>query len=67
MRAKKCDRCGKLFEYYEGNKEFKNTEKANAIELIDQNLDCKYVSRKSYDLCPECMRKLENFLKEGDE
>lgn len=28
MRAKKCDRCGKLFEHYDGVKEFKNTEKS---------------------------------------
>ena len=28
-RAKKCDRCGKLHEHYDGVKEFKNSEKAN--------------------------------------
>lgn len=65
MRAKKCDRCGKLFEHYDGIKEFKNTEKANALLLIDRDLDNKYWSRKSYDLCPECMKKLEDFLKGG--
>lgn len=42
MRAKKCDRCGKLFEHYDGIKEFKNTEKANALLLIDRDLDNKY-------------------------
>lgn len=65
MRAKKCDRCGKLFEHYDGVKEFKNTEKANALYLIDRDLDNKYWGRKSYDLCSECMKKLENFLKGG--
>lgn len=65
MRAMKCDRCGKLFEHYDGVKEFKNTEKANALYLIDRDLDNKYWGRKSYDLCPECMKKLENFLKGG--
>lgn len=64
MRAKKCDRCGKLFEHYDGVKEFKNTEKANAIYLIDRDLDNKYCGRKYYDLCLDCMKKLENFLKE---
>ena len=49
MRAKKCDRCGKLYEHYDGNKEFKNTEKANALFLIDR-------------LCPDCMKNLEEFL-----
>lgn len=63
MRAKKCDRCGKLFEYYDGSKKFKNTEKANGFMLIDRDLDNKYWSRKDYDLCPECMTKLEKFLK----
>lgn len=67
MRAKKCDRCGKLFEHYDGIKEFKNTEKANALLLIDRDrdLDNKYWGRKSYDLCSGCMKKLEDFLKGG--
>ena len=32
MRAKKCDRCDKLYEHYDGSKEFKNTERANDSE-----------------------------------
>lgn len=59
MRAMKCDRCGKLY----GCKTFKNTENANAIKLIDKNLDKEYWSRKTYDLCPDCMREFEDFLK----
>ena len=66
MRAKKCDRCGKLFEHYDGAKEFKHTERANAILLIDRDLDNKYWSRKSYDLCPECMKMIEELLNEKD-
>ena len=62
-RAKKCDRCGKLHEHYDGVKEFKNSEKANGVILIDRDLDNKYWTRKSYDLCPDCMRKLETFIK----
>lgn len=65
MRAKKCDRCGKLFEHYDGIKEFKNTEKANALLLIDETLIINTGVRKSYDLCPECMKKLEDFLRGG--
>lgn len=34
MRAKKCDRCGKLYEQYDGSKEFKEQGKANAIILL---------------------------------
>lgn len=66
MRAKKCDRCGKLFEHYDGAKEFKHTERANAILLIDRDLDNIYRSRKSYDLCPECMKMIEELLNEKD-
>lgn len=62
-RAKKCDRCGKLHEHYDGAKEFKNSEKANGVILIDRDLDNKYWSRKSYDFCPDCMREFEDFLR----
>lgn len=63
-RAKKRDRCGKLHEHYDGGREFKNSEKANGVILIDRDLDNKYWSRKSYDFCPDCMKKkLETFIK----
>lgn len=64
MRAMKCDRCGKLYEQYDGCKTFKNTENANAIILIDKDLDKKYWTREIYDLCPDCMREFEDFLKD---
>lgn len=35
--------------------------------LIDRDLDNKYWSRKSFDLCPNCMRKLEVFIKNEEE
>ena len=66
MRAKKCDRCGKLFEHYDGDKEFKHTERANAILLIDRDLDNKYWSRKSYDVCPDCIKMIEERLSKKD-
>lgn len=62
-RAKKCDRCGKLHEHYDGGREFENSEQANAVILIDRDLDNKYWTRKSYDFCPDCMRKFEKFIK----
>lgn len=34
--AVKCDRCGNLREYYAGDEEFKESEKANGIILIDR-------------------------------
>lgn len=55
MRAKKCDRCGKFYDHYDGIQQFKNGERANALVLIDRDLDEKYWTRKTYDLCPACM------------
>lgn len=55
MRAKKCDRCGKFYDHYDGMSRFRGGCKANALVLIDRDLDGKYWSRKSYDLCPACM------------
>lgn len=66
-RAMKCDRCGKLYEYYAGYKEFKNSEKANGFLLIDRDADFSYWSRRSYDLCQDCMRKLIKFIKNDDD
>lgn len=65
--AKKCDRCGKLHEYYTGSIEFKNSEKANGVLLIDRDKDNKYWSREIYDFCPDCMRKLEAFIKNEED
>ena len=66
-RVKKCDRCGKFYEQYAGYKEFKNSEKANGVLFIDRDLDNKYWSRMSYDLCVDCMRKLEAFIKNEED
>ena len=65
--AKKCDRCGKLHEYYKGINKFNNSEKANGVLLIDRDTDNTYWSREIYDLCPDCMRKLEAFIKNGED
>ena len=61
--AKKCDRSGNFYEYYAGNTEFKNSEKSNAILFLDYDTKGGYWVNKSYDLCPDCMRKLEAFIK----
>ena len=62
-RAMKRDRCGKFYAYYDGNIEFKNSELSNGVILINRDLDNRYWERKSYDLCVDCMRKLEKFIK----
>lgn len=66
-RVKKCDRCGKFYEHYDGSKVFNDSEKANGVLFIDRDLDNKYWSRRSYDLCVDCMRKLEAFIKNEED
>ena len=68
MRARKCDVCKKLYEHYEGLKQFKDSKRSNAIILIDRDLEDTYWRRETLDLCPDCMSKIENFLgnKEGE-
>lgn len=51
MRAMKCDRCGKIYKEHEGM-------------TVDTELARIYLKdRKTYDLCPDCMKELEDFLK----
>ena len=61
--ARKCDRCGKLYECYAGAKEFKTGEKANGIILIDRGPDGLRLSLRTYDLCVDCMGALEAFIR----
>ena len=61
-RAMKCDRCSKLYEHYDGAKQFKDTEEANGVHIVDKDSNEKFWVRKNYDLCPDCMEELEKFL-----
>ena len=50
MRAMKCDRRGKIYKEHEGM-------------TVDTELARIYLKdRKTYDLCPDCMKDLEDFL-----
>lgn len=66
MLAKKCDRCGRLYEHYDGTKSFPKL-RSNSIELRDTDIDGKYWSRARFDLCFSCMVALEAFLCGGAE
>lgn len=57
--AKKCDRCGKLYEHYPtGNK-----MQYNALRTIQRNAAGETVNgNATYDLCPECMSALREFI-----
>lgn len=65
MIARKCDRCGKLYEFYIGSVEFKNKTRSNGIMFIDRDTDGKYFRRKDIDLCFKCMQELVNWFKEN--
>ena len=60
MQARKCDRCGKLYEIYNGLEVVKGGDIYNTVRLEKENIANIY---KKLDLCPECMEKLVNFIK----
>lgn len=52
--ARKCDRCGKLYEYYPG---------FNAIEIVKVNEDKSIIYETvGEDLCFKCMNELIDFM-----
>lgn len=56
--AKKCDRCGKLYERYSGIQIIQGGNLYNTVHVANDFV------RNSYDMCPECMTKLKEFLTE---
>lgn len=60
--AYKCDRCGKLYEEYGGKTLIKSGNTYNQVGFSKRNaLRCEWK-----DLCPDCMDKLIEFMKEPD-
>ena len=64
MKAKKCDRCGRLYEHYDGREAFPKAQ-SNSLELRDTDLKEEFWQRDRFDLCEDCMTKLESFLYGG--
>lgn len=60
MNAKKCDRCGILYENY-----INNDNCSNAIRISYRKEDFTVVNNDFFDLCPKCMESFERWLKEG--
>ena len=59
--AKKCDRCGKFYEHYPIDNQ---TGALNAIKRAKVSSEGEIEYMEKYkDLCPECMDKLNKFLK----
>lgn len=62
--AKKCDRCGRLYEQYN----YKNdTKKINGLMTLNIDSGQHYFSHGPYDLCPECGKEFMDWFKGGDE
>ena len=59
--AKKCDRCGKLYEHYPtGNKLQYNAIRRFQRNAVGETITC--VKTLVTDLCPECMDEFEKFM-----
>ena len=68
MRAYKCDCCGSLYDRYDvivlDERPKKHvTSSATTLRLYDSNL----LAVESYDLCPNCMRKILTMLRGNKE
>lgn len=61
MLAKKCDRCGKLYENYE-KRYIGAVKEINGIDLIRGSLRGERFYSDTYDLCPACMESLMLFI-----
>ena len=57
--ARKCDRCGKLHEYYPTG----NRMQYNAVKCVFKtNNGLTNAEDRSKDLCPECMAEFDAFM-----
>lgn len=68
MRAYKCDCCGSLYESYDVivlDERPKERVTSSATTLVLYKSDSLPV--KSYDLCPNCMRKILTMLRGNKE
>ena len=66
--AKKCDRCGKLYEHYPKS----NKSQSNAISVTLRKIQrddlggiANTIHDSVIDLCPECMDEFEKFMTKG--
>lgn len=57
--ARKCDRCGKLYEEY--NTKMSNTD-FNGIMFLNIDYARKYYPNAPMDLCPECLKSLHEWF-----
>ena len=60
--AKKCDRCGKLYEPYNTKNDAKHV---NGIMTVNIDSYGEYYDHKPVDLCPKCKDSFEEWLFAG--
>lgn len=63
--AKKCDRCKKYYDDYDGVG-FSEALTANRYDRMNLIRADDYSRYKRYDLCPDCMSALISFIKQGE-
>lgn len=59
--AKKCDRCGKLYEQYNSKNDRKNP---NGIMVLNLDSQRRYFAHNALDLCPDCMKGFQDWFGE---
>ena len=66
MLAKKCDRCGKFYELYTEKSKCRAKD-VNGIAFVHICTNGDYSGTKSdgYDLCPECLNAVIDFVNGG--
>lgn len=66
MLAKKCDRCGKLYEqYHEKYEKIDGVINSAALFFTDKNGFGEAAAR-TFDLCPHCMEGVVKYLNDPD-
>lgn len=60
--AKKCDRCGKLYEQYNSKNDRKNP---NGIMVLNLDSQRRYFTHNALDLCPDCMKGFQDWFGEA--
>lgn len=62
--AKKCDRCGTLYEAYN----MKNDEKRiNGVMTLNIDRSQHHYSHGPFDLCPKCIGEFQNWFNNVDD
>lgn len=56
-RAYKCDRCGELYESYEGENRYDGL-KPTKVMFRCTTKDRKYYDTQFFDLCQKCMKEI---------